>query len=59
MRDGIVVHDGEILALKRFKDDVSEVKQGYECGISLKNYKEIEIGDVIEAYVEKEIKRTL
>ncbi|MFD3003369.1 translation initiation factor IF-2 [Pontibacter toksunensis] len=59
VRDGIVVHDGEILALKRFKDDVSEVKQGYECGISLKNYNEIEIGDVIEAYVEKEIKRTL
>ncbi|WP_162054970.1 translation initiation factor IF-2 [Pontibacter pamirensis] len=59
VRDGIVVHDGEILALKRFKDDVSEVKQGYECGISLRNYNEIEMGDVIEAYVEKEIKRTL
>ncbi|MCP2043250.1 translation initiation factor IF-2 [Pontibacter sp. HSC-36F09] len=59
VRDGIVVHDGEILALKRFKDDVSEVRQGYECGISLKGYNEIEIGDVIEAYVEKEVKRTL
>ncbi|SIT94223.1 translation initiation factor IF-2 [Pontibacter indicus] len=59
VRDGIVVHDGEILALKRFKDDVAEVRQGYECGISLKGYNEIEIGDVIEAYVEKEVKRTL
>ncbi|MDO6391988.1 translation initiation factor IF-2 [Pontibacter sp. BT731] len=59
VRDGIVVHDGEILALKRFKDDVSEVRQGYECGISLRGYNEIEIGDVIEAYVEKEVKRTL
>ena len=59
VRDGIVVHDGEILALKRFKDDVSEVRQGYECGISLRGYNEIEIGDIIEAYVEKEVKRTL
>ncbi|MCC9136354.1 translation initiation factor IF-2 [Pontibacter silvestris] len=59
VRDGIVVHDGEILALKRFKDDVAEVRQGYECGVSLRNYNDIEIGDVIEAYVEKEVKRTL
>jgi translation initiation factor IF-2 len=59
VRDGIVVHDGEILALKRFKDDVAEVRQGYECGISLKGYNEIQMGDIIEAYVEKEVKRTL
>ena len=59
VRDGIVVLDGEILALKRFKDDVAEVRQGFECGISLKNYNDIEVGDVIEAYVEKEVKRTL
>ncbi|WP_242916107.1 translation initiation factor IF-2 [Pontibacter liquoris] len=59
VRDGIVVHDGEILALKRFKDDVSEVRQGYECGISLRGYNEIQEGDIIEAYVEKEVKRTL
>ncbi|MDX5421537.1 MAG: translation initiation factor IF-2 [Hymenobacteraceae bacterium] len=59
VRDGIVVLDGEILALKRFKDDVAEVKQGYECGISLKNYNDIQVGDIIEAYVEKEVKRTL
>lgn len=59
VRDGIVVMDGEILALKRFKDDVSEVRQGFECGISLKNYNDIQEGDVIEAYTEKEVKRTL
>ncbi|WP_276498855.1 translation initiation factor IF-2 [Pontibacter litorisediminis] len=59
VRDGIVVHDGEILALKRFKDDVAEVRQGYECGISLKGYNDIQVGDIIEAYVEKEVKRTL
>ncbi|GHA73934.1 translation initiation factor IF-2 [Pontibacter akesuensis] len=59
VRDGIVVHDGEIQALKRFKDDVAEVRQGYECGISLKNYNDIEIGDIVEAYIEKEVKRTL
>lgn len=59
VRDGIVVMDGEILALKRFKDDVSEVRQGFECGISLKNYNDIQEGDVIEAYVQKEVKRTL
>lgn len=59
VRDGIVVHDGEVLALKRFKDDVAEVRQGYECGISLRGFNEIQEGDVIEAYVEKEVKRTL
>ncbi|NDK57128.1 translation initiation factor IF-2 [Pontibacter fetidus] len=59
VRDGIVVLDGEILALKRFKDDVSEVRQGFECGISLKNYNDIQEGDIIEAYTEKEVKRTL
>ncbi|WP_242927980.1 translation initiation factor IF-2 [Pontibacter vulgaris] len=59
VRDGIVVHNGEILALKRFKDDVSEVRQGYECGISIKNYNEIQLGDIIEAYEEKEVKRSL
>jgi translation initiation factor IF-2 len=57
IRDGIVIHDGEIDQLKRFKDDVSEVKAGYECGISIKNYNNIEIGDTIEGYEMKEIKR--
>ncbi|AKQ46874.1 translation initiation factor IF-2 [Rufibacter radiotolerans] len=59
VRDGIVVHSGEILALKRFKDDASEVRQGYECGISIKNFNDLNVGDVIEAYEEREIKRTL
>jgi translation initiation factor IF-2 len=59
VRDGIVVHTGEIGQLKRFKDDVSEVKSGYECGISLKNFKDIQVGDVIEGFEEKEVKRTL
>lgn len=59
VRDGIVVHSGEILALKRFKDDVAEVRQGYECGISIKNFNDLNVGDIIEAYTEKEVKRTL
>ena len=57
IRDGIVIHEGEIDQLKRFKDDVSEVKAGYECGISIKNYNNIEIDDTIEGYEMKEIKR--
>ncbi|WP_026463072.1 translation initiation factor IF-2 [Adhaeribacter aquaticus] len=59
VREGIVVHSGDILALKRFKDDVSEVRQGYECGISIKNFNDLQIGDIIEGYEEKEVKRTL
>jgi len=59
VRDGIVMHTGGIGQLKRFKDDVSEVKNGYECGISLKNFKDIQVGDVIEGFEEKEVKRTL
>ncbi|WP_181305017.1 translation initiation factor IF-2 [Rufibacter sp. XAAS-G3-1] len=59
VRDGIVVHSGEILALKRFKDDASEVRQGYECGVSIKNFNDLQQGDIIEAYEEREIKRTL
>ncbi|WP_201985908.1 translation initiation factor IF-2 [Hymenobacter rubidus] len=59
VRDGIVMHTGEIQDLKRFKDDVSEVRQGYECGISIKNFNELQEGDNIEGFEEKEIKRTL
>lgn len=59
VRDGIVLHTGQIDALKRFKDDVSEVKFGFECGISLKNYHNIEVGDLIECFDMKEIKRKL
>jgi translation initiation factor IF-2 len=59
VRDGIVVHTGEIDALKRFKDDVSEVKFGYECGISLKNFNDIQLNDTIEVFEQRETKRTL
>ncbi|OIN59706.1 translation initiation factor IF-2 [Arsenicibacter rosenii] len=59
IRDFIVIHTGEISALKRFKDDVGEVRQGYECGLSVKNFNDIEIGDQIEAFEIKEVKRTL
>jgi translation initiation factor IF-2 len=59
IRDGIVVHTGAIDALKRFKDDVAEVKSGYECGLSLKKFNDIEVGDTIEAYETKEVKRSL
>lgn len=59
IRDGIVMFTGSISALKRFKDDVSEVKTSYECGISLKGYNDIQVGDQIEAFEQKEVKRTL
>ncbi|NMM49816.1 translation initiation factor IF-2 [Marinigracilibium pacificum] len=59
IRDGIVVYTGDIDQLKRFKDDVGEVKKGYECGLSIKNYNDIKIGDIIEGFEEKEIKRKL
>ncbi|GAB4015800.1 hypothetical protein GCM10028808_42220 [Spirosoma migulaei] len=59
IRDFIVIHTGEISALKRFKEDVSEVKFGYECGLSIKNFNDIEVGDVIESFELKEVKRTL
>ncbi|MCH6232714.1 translation initiation factor IF-2 [Cognataquiflexum rubidum] len=57
IRQGIVIHDGEIDQLKRFKDDVSEVKSGYECGISIKNFNDIEIDDTMEGYMMQEIKK--
>ncbi len=59
VRDGIVVFTGEISGLKRFKDDVKEVSTSMECGISIKNYNDIKVGDIIEGYEEIEIKRTL
>ena len=59
IRDGIVIYDGEIASLKRFKDDVREVASGYECGISLERYNDFKEGDILEAYVLEEIKREL
>ena len=59
VRDGIVVHTGEILALKRFKDDVKEVGRDFECGISIVNFNDIREGDVLETYTEVEVKTKL
>lgn len=59
IRDFVVIHDGEISALKRFKDDVAEVKFGYECGMSIKGFNDLEVGDLLECYEMKEVKRTL
>jgi len=59
IRDGIVVYTGNLGSLKRFKDDVKEVKSGYECGLNIENYNDIKVGDIIEGYEEVEIKKTL
>jgi translation initiation factor IF-2 len=59
VRDGIVVYTGELGSLKRFKDDVKEVNAGYECGLSVKNYNDLRVGDIIEGFEEVEVKRTL
>lgn len=59
VRDGIVVYTGELSSLKRFKDDVKEVNQGYECGLMVRNYNDLRIGDIIEGFEEVEVKRTL
>ena len=59
VRDGIVVHEAKIDSLKRFKDDVKEVAQGYECGIGLENYNDIKDGDIFEFFTFKEVKREL
>ena len=59
IRDGIVVHDGVLTSLKRFKDDVKEVAKGYDCGIQIKNYNDIQERDVIEAYKEVAVKKKL
>ncbi len=57
IRDGIVVYSGEMGALKRHKDDASEVKSGFDCGISIKNFNDIKQGDVIESYENREVKK--
>lgn len=59
IRDGVVVHSGELASLKRFKDDVKEVVSGLDCGLNLTNYNDIQVGDTIEGYEEIEVKRTL
>ena len=57
IRENVVIHDGHLATLKRFKDDVKEVTKGFECGIQIENYNDIKEGDVIEAYIMEEIKR--
>ncbi|RMH66587.1 MAG: translation initiation factor IF-2 [Bacteroidetes bacterium] len=59
VREGVVIYDGRISSLKRFKDDVREVQSGYECGLSIENYNDIKVGDVVEAYEIIETKRKL
>ncbi|MDT8340194.1 MAG: translation initiation factor IF-2 [Longimicrobiales bacterium] len=59
IRDGIVQYDGELSSLKRFKDDVREVREGFECGIGIQNFNDLKVGDVIECYRVEEIARTL
>lgn len=59
VRDGIEIFDGTIASLKRFKEDVREVEQGFECGIALENFNDIKISDVVEAYRTVETKRKL
>ena len=59
IRDGIVIYSGELGSLKRFKDDVKEVVAGLDCGLNITNFNDIQVGDIIEAYEETEIKKTL
>ena len=59
IRDGIVVHSGELDSLKRFKDDVKDVTKGYECGLKIKNYNDIQVNDIVEAFEQVEVKRKL
>lgn len=57
IRDGVVVHEGKLDTLKRFKDDVKEVAQGYECGLTIEGYNDIKEGDIIEVFIEVEVKQ--
>ncbi|MCC8143971.1 MAG: translation initiation factor IF-2, partial [Tannerellaceae bacterium] len=59
IRDGIVIHTGELASLKRFKDEVKEVVSGLDCGLNIQNFNDVQVGDIIEAYEEAEIKKTL
>ena len=57
IREGVVIHDGKLVSLKRFKDDAKEVSKGFECGIQIQDYNDVKEGDIIEAYIQEEIKR--
>jgi len=58
-RDNVVIHEGSLKTLKRFKDEVREVKEGYECGMAFENYQDIQAGDVIECFEMEEVARAL
>ena len=57
IREGVVIHDGKLVSLKRFKDDAKEVSKGFECGIQIKDYNDVKEGDIIETYIQEEVKR--
>jgi translation initiation factor IF-2 len=59
IRDGVVIHTGKLASLKRFKDDVKEVTHGYECGLNIDKFNDIQVGDIVEAYEQVEVKRKL
>jgi translation initiation factor IF-2 len=59
LRDGAIIWKGEISSLRRFKDDVREVREGFECGIGLSDFQDLKPGDIIETYDEREVARTL
>ena len=59
IRDGIVINTGELGSLKRFKDDVKEVSKGFECGLNINNFNDIQVGDMIEGFEEVAVKKTL
>src|SRR5947209_17600511 len=59
LRDNVVIHEGALKTLKRFKDEVREVREGYECGMAFENYENIQVGDVIECFEVEEVARTL
>ena len=57
IRDGVVIHDGKLISLKRFKDDAKEVSNGFECGMQIENFDDIQVGDIVEAFIREEVKR--
>ncbi len=59
IRDGVVIHTDKLASLKRFKDDVKEVSMGYECGLNIDRFNDIQVGDIVEAYEQVEVKRKL
>jgi translation initiation factor IF-2 len=59
IREGVVVFSGELTSLKRFKEDVKEVAKGYDCGLQVKNYNDIKVGDVLECFQEIAVKKSL